>query len=288
MLLCFASYGEGRCGSEVSLCVVSRDVSSLERVSTIRATSDVTGLTTAGPYAMAWCTLEGKACYGRVFPGTSTLSAMSECDCGPLSATCIACSPDRGEIAVGSEDGTIHITSPHDRRPLRTLVPPTRGSSASCVAITSSAAHVAVGTGSSVFIWDLGSSSISIALGCSSEVQSIDSDGNSLCAGRIDGMADLWDLRFTRQPMASQRSHSSTVWDTRFIRPSSRSLVSCSEDGSVVLWDFRETISKPHLEVIQSFSFGANSVDVEQSLGLVASASDSFDISIISLEPPMI
>ncbi|EFA86267.1 WD40 repeat-containing protein [Heterostelium album PN500] len=96
-----------------------------------------------------------------------------------------------------------------------------------------------------------------------------------IATGNADGYVSLFDFR-NSFAIDQNQNHKSHVWEVEFSKSKSNQLFSCSQDGSVYLYDYNRDNNMTSTNIFDLYDKAVTPVVAS---GLTASSIDSFDIS---------
>jgi WD40 repeat protein len=92
-----------------------------------------------------------------------------------------------------------------------------------------------------------------------------------LVTGASDGRVTLYDLR-VNAALQSHTSHSSLVWEVKYLPQQPDALLSCGEDGQLLLWHANTPVAPVHR--LLTNIMGVNSFDIHPELQYLAGSLD--------------
>jgi len=102
-----------------------------------------------------------------------------------------------------------------------------------------------------------------------------------LALGSDDGTTSFWDLRYPNSPLERFAQHTANVWDIAFHPTAPNNLISCSEDGDVLLWNFatkgafEPDAQSLTLQKLVHHDLAVNSFDINTETNMLICGTDS-------------
>ncbi|GAM24272.1 hypothetical protein SAMD00019534_074470, partial [Acytostelium subglobosum LB1] len=191
---------------------------------------------------------------------------------------------DNEHIATVGSDGSMNIFSHEYDQPIYTNKK-IDGLSINAVRYMSNNELITSGVNSVLKFWDIRSGSNSAPIKTIKQVQSQMStvhciavhhdQPHIIATGNADGYVSIFDFRNSFS-IDQNRNHTSNVWEVSFSRAKSSQVYSCSEDGSVYLYDYNRDNKMTSANMFDVYN---KVVQPVISSGLTASSIDSFDIN---------
>jgi len=221
---------------------------------------------------------------------------MSEPNCWQAlhasAATGIDVLPETYELASVGEDATINflrINSP--TKPFLSIANADSGY-LNGIHYISPQNLITYGSSGNLKIWDHRSGGSQSGLAHSFRDLESKSAHNSACVhphqnhiiavGSDDGTTSFWDLRNLSSPLERFAQHNANVWEISFHPAQPNNLVSCSEDGDVLLWTFAgagafdpDAQGLTLQKLVQPHQLSVNSFDIHRENNMLVCGTDS-------------
>jgi len=210
--------------------------------------------------------------------------------------TCFDVDSERGEIAVGGENGQLtifHVGSLHSPKPIKQQ---TYDIGLSLYGVKYLSSHLIVGGHSKLYFWDTRQNTFPIKTlfhqaNLLSTIHSVSPHPSQsqfiISTGLSDGTVQIWDTRNEREPIINNKAHESHVWQVSFHETMPSYLLSSDESGCLLLWNlqgeqqfFNAPFSTSQITVsnLLGASQSINSFDINTSLNALVAVADDQSI----------
>jgi WD40 repeat protein len=249
---------------------------------------------------LRWATLQHQdllvcsSSTGEVSFFKSEGSALEECGRWGVFGSGVSCFDlelERQQMAVGGENGELSLFSVNLAGPPKATRQHAYETELSVSAVRFLSSFVVAAAHGKVRFWDTraGQSPFSsLSTQANSEIHSLSPHPVQsqfiVATGASDGSVAIWDTRNTKGPIMDSRSHSSDVWKVEFHRTIPSCLLSCGEDGAILLWDMGIeqqlshgvfTPSHANVSSLHSTTSGVNCFDVSTSQNSLIATADN-------------
>lgn len=159
-------------------------------------------------------------------------------------------------VVTTGEDGKINFIDPYQKQIYMSKQTSSTSLYGACFASHNSNNLFTVGMGGRLQQWDVRQAASSSSNRPSNTY--VDTNSRALLSlrphpsrphviatGSVEGLLNIWDVRSNAVPTCSLQAHQSMLWDLLFLPTDPTKLLTCGEDGNLIVWDFNKNNANP-------------------------------------------